>query len=171
MPAPEPADPDRLSSRPAQRRVASAYVAAQAVLMVLLVVPLPGGRVWVLPAWAVVVCIVVGVVGLGVMVVGGSALGRGLTASPMPNDRAELRTGGMYRYVRHPMYSGTLLAGAALVVWSGSLVRLGVLVALGALFTVKARWEEQRLAQTFDGYADYARRTPRFVPRARVGQR
>jgi protein-S-isoprenylcysteine O-methyltransferase Ste14 len=32
------------------------------------------------------------------------------------------------------------------------------------LLTAKARWEERRLAQRFEGYAEYAARTPRFVP-------
>jgi protein-S-isoprenylcysteine O-methyltransferase Ste14 len=29
---------------------------------------------------------------------------------------------------------------------------------------VKARWEEKRLTQRFEGYASYAARTARFVP-------
>jgi protein-S-isoprenylcysteine O-methyltransferase Ste14 len=33
--------------------------------------------------------------------------------------------------------------------------------------TMKARWEENRLMQRFEGYAGYAARTPRFVPRLR----
>lgn len=63
----------------------------------------------------------------GVRVVGGAAitagsviaaiaasnLGAGLTASPLPNSAAQLRTGGMYRWVRHPIYCGLLLVSAA----------------------------------------------------------
>ena len=35
------------------------------------------------------------------------------------------------------------------------------------LLTGKARWEETRLMRRFKGYAGYAARTPRFVPRLR----
>ncbi len=47
------------------------------------------------------------------MVVAATALGRGLTAAPLPNSHAELRTGGLYRFVRHPIYSGLLLFAVA----------------------------------------------------------
>jgi protein-S-isoprenylcysteine O-methyltransferase Ste14 len=52
---------------------------------------------------------------------------------------------------------------ASLAVASGSALRLLVLGALVLLLTFKARWEETRLARRFEGYADYAARTPRFV--------
>ena len=37
-------------------------------------------------------------------------------------------------------------------------------VALIGWFVLKARWEEQHLARRYPDYADYAARTPRFVP-------
>ena len=82
----------------------------------------------------------------------------------MPNAHAQLRTGGLYRYARHPIYSGLLLTMASITVASGSGFRLLTLGVLVLLLTVKARWEETRLIQRFGGYADYAARTPRFVP-------
>ncbi|WP_448631027.1 methyltransferase family protein [Cellulomonas soli] len=98
------------------------------------------------------------------MVLAGTALGRGLTAVPLPNRHAVLRTGGLYRLVRHPIYSGLLLAAGAFAVWSGGVPRAAAFVGLVLLLHVKARWEEARLAQAFSGYRAYAARTPRFVP-------
>jgi len=98
------------------------------------------------------------------MIIGATGLGRGLTATPLPNAHAQLRTGGLYRYARHPIYSGLLLTMASITVASGSGFRLLALGALVLLLTVKARWEETHLIQRFAGYADYAARTPRFVP-------
>lgn len=98
------------------------------------------------------------------MVIGAAGLGRGLTATPLPNAHAQLRTGGLYRYARHPIYSGLLLILASITVASGSGLRLITLAALVLLLNVKARWEEARLAQRFEGYPDYAAHTPRFVP-------
>ncbi|MGV8978859.1 MAG: methyltransferase family protein [Cellulomonas sp.] len=144
--------------------VARLLVAAQGVLLVLLVVvPRRGG--WPVPGVLAVLCGALVAVGLAIMLAAGTTLGRGLTATPLPNARAELRTTGLYGVVRHPIYSGLLLAAAAFTVGTGSATRLAVLLLLVALLTMKARWEEVRLARRFDGYAAYAARTRRFVPR------
>ena len=138
-------------------------VAGQFALIGILVL-LPGRHDWPVPAALSVACTVATVVGLVVMVIGAMGLGRGLTATPLPNAHAQLRTGGLYRYVRHPIYSGLLLTMTAITVASGSVFRLLTLGVLVLLITVKARWEETRLTERFEGYASYAARTPRFVP-------
>jgi protein-S-isoprenylcysteine O-methyltransferase Ste14 len=148
---------------PDDHGVARLLVAGQAVLLVLLLV-VPGRGGWPVPGVLAVLSGVVAAVGVGIVLVAGTTLGRGLTATPLPNARAQLRTTGLYRFVRHPIYSGLLLAAAAFTVGTGSVTRLALLVLLGLLLTVKARWEEVRLARRFDGYAAYAARTPRFVP-------
>jgi protein-S-isoprenylcysteine O-methyltransferase Ste14 len=103
-------------------------------------------------------------VGIVLMVVAGTALGRGLTAAPLPNSHAALRSGGLHRVVRHPICTGLLLLAVALTLTSGSLWTLSACVALVALINVKARWEERHLARRFPGYPGYAARTPRFIP-------
>ena len=58
---------------------------------------------------------------LVVLVVASLRLGRALTPTPMPAERGELQTGGLYRFVRHPGYAGMLVAmpsvGIALGSW------------------------------------------------------
>lgn len=147
-------------------RTARLLVAGQFVLIGILVL-LPGRHDWPVPAALKVACSIATVVGLAVMIIGATALGRGLTATPLPNAHTKLRTGGLYRYTRHPIYSGLLLTMASITVASGSVSRLLTLGVLVLLLTVKARWEESRLIQRFEGYADYAARTARFVPRLR----
>ena len=144
-------------------RTARLLVIAQFVLLILLVL-LPRRDDWPVPHAVLVSSITAVVLGLVITVIGGTALGRGLTATPLPNEHARLRTGGLYRFVRHPIYGGLLLAAAAIAVASGSVFRVVVFVALIVLLSVKARWEEKRLAARFAGYAAYAARTPRFVP-------
>lgn len=151
---------------PRERRVALALVTAQ-MLLIVAVVLLPGGRPpwgWPTPTWLRVLGAVGTVAGLAVMALAGTTLGRGLTAVPLPNRHAVLRTGGLYRWVRHPIYSGLLLAAGSAVAATGGGPRLVAYAALVALLNVKARWEEARLARHFTGYRQYARRTPRFVP-------
>lgn len=80
----------------------------------------------------------------------------------------ELIRSGPYAYVRHPIYSGLLLAmiGTALVIgeWRGLLPILLVAVA----HHLKARREEQLLTQEFgDQYLEYRRNTGGLVPRFR----
>jgi len=144
-------------------RTARLLVAGQFALIGILVV-LPARHDWPVPAALTVACTVATIIGLAVMVIGATALGRGLTATPLPNAYAQRRTGGLYRFARHPIYSGLLLTMASLTVASGSGFRLLTLGVLVPLLTVKARWEETRLTQRFEGYANYAARTPRFVP-------
>ena len=144
-------------------RTARLLVAGQFALIGILLL-LPGRHDWPVPAALAVACAVATVVGLVVMVIGAMGLGRGLTATPLPNAHAQLRTGGLYRYARHPIYSGLLLTMTSITVASGSVVRLLTLGVLVLLITAKARWEEKRLTRRFEGYASYAARTPRFVP-------
>jgi protein-S-isoprenylcysteine O-methyltransferase Ste14 len=144
-------------------RTARLLVAGQFLLIGILVL-LPNRHDWPVNTALTVACSAATVLGLAVMVIGATGLGRGLTATPLPNAHAQLRTGGLYRYARHPIYSGLMLMMASITVASGSVLRLLTLAALVLLLNGKARWEETRLAQRFEGYGDYAARTPRFVP-------
>ncbi len=146
------------------RRTAWLFVAAQFALLGLIVF-LPGGDAWSAPAWLGAGALLAIAAGLVTMAVAGLGLGRGLTAAPLPNEHARLRTGGLYALVRHPIYSGLLLFCLGEVLRSRSewVAVAGVL--LVALINVKARWEEHRLAEHFPDYPDYSATTPRFIPR------
>ncbi len=146
-----------------QRRTARLLVAGQFVLIVALVV-LPNGDAWPVSSGLRDLCAVGTWAGILLMIVAALSLRRGLTAAPLPNDHATLRTGGLYRLVRHPIYSGLLLFALSQVVASGSVLVAVVGLLLLVLIEGKARWEEQRLVERFPDYVAYARRTPRFVP-------
>ncbi|HSL74714.1 MAG TPA: isoprenylcysteine carboxylmethyltransferase family protein [Ilumatobacteraceae bacterium] len=143
-----------------------AWVAGQVVLLVALVV-VPGRDDWPTPAWLRLVAQVVFVTGIAVLIVASLRLGRALTPTPVPTSSGQLQTGGLYRYVRHPIYSGVLLIVVGITLRSGSFAVLALAVATVVFFDRKARWEEARLAERYPGYAEYAARTPRFVPRPR----
>ncbi len=140
-----------------------AFVAGQVVLLVALVL-LPGREDWPTPSWVWLVGQVLVIAGFVLMIVASLRLGRGLTATPVPNARGALITGGLYRYVRHPIYTGVLLIVVGLTLRSGSVVTLAVAVVTVVFFDRKARWEEAQLSDRYDGYTEYAARTPRFVP-------
>lgn len=104
---------------------------------------------------------------LGFAVVGlaGITLGRALTAHPMPNSKGELITTGIYRFVRHPIYSGLLLIGISLTITGGLFPQILFLMALFFLLLYKARFEESLLRERYPNYARYAQSTGRFLPR------
>jgi protein-S-isoprenylcysteine O-methyltransferase Ste14 len=140
------------------------YVALQGVLLGALIL-LPGRDDWATPSWLRGAGYGFILAGLAVIAIASLRLGPALTPTPVPTSRGVLATTGLYRWVRHPIYTGVLTIVAGLTVRSGSLVHLAVAVTTVVFFTVKAKWEEARLAERYVDYDDYAARTPRFVPR------
>jgi len=97
-------------------------------------------------------------VALAVMVV--AALSLGPSFGIAPADRG-LRTQGLYRWVRHPLYAGETLfyVGYLLSHLSWSNV-IGLVIAV-SLFVIRIRWEESII----EGYRNYARQVRwRLVP-------
>ena len=138
-------------------------VGGQAVLLVVLVFG-PSGHAWKVPSPLRTAGQVMRWVGLAAVVIGALRLGRAASVHPEPTSRAALRTGGPYRFVRHPIYSGVLLFAAGIAATAGSVLAVLAFGALVGLLSLKARFEERLLARRFAGYAEYARVTPRFVP-------
>ena len=90
--------------------------------------------------------------------------GRSLTPMPSPRTGAALLTGGLYRCVRHPVYSGLLVWAFGMAISAASLLHFVLFALLWIFFNAKAAHEERLLAQKFSDYPEYAARTPRFFP-------
>ena len=74
-----------------------------------------------------------------------------------------LTTGGIYRYIRHPIYTGDIVLLVGLELALNSWLVLAVIVPL--VITVKqALAEEALLRQAFPSYQAYCDRTKRFIP-------
>ena len=84
------------------------------------------------------------------------------------NIRPESRVGarlicsGPYRWVRHPMYLGSLVAASGAVVIGPLVVKGIAALALFAVLVTKARLEEAALQRQFPDYESY-RRDRRFL--------
>lgn len=148
---------------PRDTAVAWLFVIVQLVLLGLILL-LPAGDSWAVPTWLDLIARVAEWLGTGVLVVGLVNLGRSSTPLPSPVPHGELRTGGLYRLVRHPIYSGIIALTIGASIRSGSPWVALATAALVGWFMLKARWEEARLTVRYPGYGAYAARTPRFVP-------
>ncbi len=92
-------------------------------------------------------------------------LGGSLTANPVPRESGRLIETGLYKYVRHPIYTGLLLATLGSCVQSMAVVKFFFWFLLLGLLIYKARFEEKLLAAKYSTYTDYMKRTGRFVPK------
>ena len=105
-------------------------------------------------------------VGVGIAIWARLSLGANWSGTVTLKSGHELIRAGLYRWIRHPIYTGILvgMVGSAVIVgrlrgW------LGVLLVL-ASFYFKARREERFLKQEFgSGFDDHARHTGMFLPK------
>ncbi len=104
------------------------------------------------------------VVGALLAFTGAVSLGRWLTPFPQPLPKSQLRTGGAYALVRHPLYSGVLLMAFGWSLSSNSLAGLAFDVMLFVFFDRKAAREEIWLTEKFTGYAAYRQRVKKLIP-------
>lgn len=139
-------------------RTGSALVVLQFVGMVVIALHARPALQW----WPS--AIFLGLSGL-MMVASVVAMGRKtLRAHPHPADAGKLQTRGIYRLLRHPMYSALLIASLA-VLWTHPVwpvVLASVMIAL--VVRAKIVIEERELSRKFPAYRDYAQRVPAVIP-------
>jgi protein-S-isoprenylcysteine O-methyltransferase Ste14 len=103
-------------------------------------------------------------VGALITLAGVVSLGRWLTPFPQPLPKSQLRTGGAYALVRHPLYSGILFMAFGWSLYANSFAGLAFDAMLLVFFDRKAAREETWLVEKFPDYAAYRRRVKKLVP-------
>jgi protein-S-isoprenylcysteine O-methyltransferase Ste14 len=91
-------------------------------------------------------------------------LGRSLTPLPYPRDDAQLVQAGVYSLVRHPLYSGLIVAALSWVLYQRSLSHLAGAIVLFVFFNAKATLEETWLRQKYPEYDAYQQRVKKLIP-------
>ena len=91
-------------------------------------------------------------------------LGRNWSADVVVKEGHTLIRTGPYRYVRHPIYTGILLAFFGMVITFGEWRGLLAIVLAFVSFSVKSRAEEKRMLETFPEYGAYRRDTAALIP-------
>ncbi|MEZ5207821.1 MAG: isoprenylcysteine carboxylmethyltransferase family protein [Acidimicrobiales bacterium] len=148
---------------PTDTAIAWLFVGVQFALLVVILL-LPPGDAWPVPAWLDLVARILQWIGAAILLVGIVNLGRSLTPLPTPVPHGELRTSGLFRLVRHPIYTGVMA------------LALGTALRLANPWAMARRARPRRLVhgegpvggaapgRPLPDYAAYAATTPRFVP-------
>ena len=117
---------------------------------------------------AMTVGALVGTMGVILTITALRALGSALTPTPVPREASALQTSGIYRWIRHPIYTGllTIMLGAVIGAGTGG-GALWWIVAVG-FFTAKAHWEDRLLHERYGTvWEQWARNTGALLPRMR----
>ncbi|MBK9147694.1 MAG: isoprenylcysteine carboxylmethyltransferase family protein [Flavobacteriales bacterium] len=119
------------------------------------------GGTWQLPWWAWALF------GMGLIVLVWAAFslgGHNLTVMPDPRATNALSARGIYRFVRHPMYTAVLLCGSALAFGSPSALRWMALAVCIMVLLLKIQHEEALLTARHPDYAERMRGVKRLLP-------
>jgi len=117
------------------------------------------------PDWIWVLGIGLAIIGIIVTIIAALQLNTNLTPFPSPKKDGSLIREGLYAYIRHPIYTGILLAFVGYALFSESSTRLVITALLWLLFYFKTRFEEKQLLSQFAEYEEYRKKAGRFFPK------
>lgn len=144
---------------------AALFVLIQFILFgvfALLLIAFPAGGGQVALGFALVI-VAFAIIGLGIL----EHLSRNRALpniTPTPNQSAGLVDTGVYKWIRHPLYSGVILGAFGAALAHGHIVPLIMSLVFVVFFSFKARYEESLLRGFYPTYAEYMTRTGRFIP-------
>jgi protein-S-isoprenylcysteine O-methyltransferase Ste14 len=138
------------------------FVGVQGLLFAAYLLPIYYSLPFSAAAWLTYILLAVGV---GVLVGAVLQLNTHLTPWPSPAKNGRLISSGFFKYVRHPIYTGILLALAGWALRQQNAWQLCLCLFLWVLFYFKSRYEEMRLRKVYPGYKNYQQKTGRFLPR------
>lgn len=91
-------------------------------------------------------------------------LGGNLTPLPYPKKDGQLVQSGVYGIVRHPLYSGLLLAALSWAIFQISLSHFIGVAILFVFFDAKASREEAWLTEKYPNYSEYRQQVKKLIP-------
>ena len=140
------------------------FVGVQMLLLIAYLFEIPGLRID-FPEEIDFLHLIFAGIGVVMILISMLQLNKDLSPFPTPKKGAKLVTRGIFAYVRHPIYSGLLIATFFLAYYLDSGYKLIIFSLLAILFYYKSKFEEEQLLERFPGYIDYKKRTGRFLPK------
>lgn len=110
------------------------------------------------------ISLIIASVGLLIVFIAIIQLNKNLTPFPTPKENGTLIQTGLYKFVRHPVYSGIIITAIGFGCYNGSLFKTAIGFALWLLFYFKSGYEEALLKRHFKDYAEYQKSTYRLFP-------
>lgn len=140
------------------------YVALQFVLLIAYLFEVPELKME-FPSTADFLHLAFSVFGVVIIILSMLQLNKNLSPFPTPKKNSELVTTGLFKYVRHPIYTGILVTAFFLAFYLNSGFKMLIFVLLLILFYYKSEFEERKLMRKFPEYESYRANTGRFFPR------
>ncbi len=92
------------------------------------------------------------------------SFGQYMTPNPVPRDGSVLKTTGIYRLVRHPMYFTVLVLLLGVILYFQAFYSLLWLPVAFVFLVYKTGREEEYLMKKFPEYSGYRKRSKRIIP-------
>ena len=146
------------------------YVALQLLLFILYALPVSVGS-FRIGYNLKLLCAIAMIIGGFTIIISLFQLRNQLSPFPSPRQRHQLIQSGLFKYVRHPIYSGILFFVVGFAAFQESVFKLIISLLLGVLFYLKSNYEEKLLTKIYKEYKDYKRRTGKFLPKFKKMQR
>ncbi len=120
-----------------------------------------GGASWLLEAAVLLL-----IAGLAIRTTAILSLGKAFSPNVAIRNNQTIYRGGLYRWLRHPAYTGSLLSFLALGIEARNWIAFAVILApIAAAFLYRIHVEEAALNEAFGAeYADYSQETKRLIP-------
>lgn len=106
--------------------------------------------------------LIMAIIGILVLLIALLQLNKNLSPFPTPISGGDLIETGLYKYVRHPIYTGILVTLWGYGLYTSSVYKILITMLLLLLFFFKSKYEEEKLSQVFENYPAYMKRTERF---------
>lgn len=120
---------------------------------------LPGTSVWIIAGLALFI------VGFIVIIVGHVTLWRNYSSFLVIHKDHKLVTQGIYRFVRNPIYLGTIMACIGLPIYAASLYGFLTSLVLIPIFLIRIRLEEGLLEEEFqETFRKYKKTSKKLIP-------
>ena len=107
------------------------------------------------------------IVGGVLLILGFIHLKDSLKITPEPKENAQFVNTGIYKYIRHPIYSGLIFFGAGQVISKWTLTILISFIVLVVDLVAKYRYEDSLLIKVYPGADEYQRKVGALLPKFR----